>query len=475
MNTKLKLILQAAIMLLTLIMTAWWMGGQTAQGQSLPMLLAVGLLALALLLPSPIRGLYAAYFLLWLIPFGILRLDFPLFRSPLNMVALLTAGLAAARAVVLGRRLPSSPLYVPLGVCLLVLGIYTIAGHGPNTGSYLEIIIKGVWPFFMIVLLVDTPRQARMVLIVGASALLLQALLVLPSQVAQVIAILQGDLPATGSALRVAGAPAEAGGKLPSLLGRFSWQTMTAYALATPVFLALVLAAPRKQVWARRLGMLGFAVLASSVILGGYVMSAVTLVLGVAALLWIIGRSRQWRRGEWLGRAIPILLLVLALIRYTPGGEVALSRTVDFKGDPSISGRLGVVPEVASAFLESPLFGWGWYNRAFYTPGGGFVDVHAGVLFLFASLGLLFMVPLGLLLWQVWGGLARLSRQPLSPLEQALIAGFKGSYILYIAVLILGSRSLGDIGQDFIMWSMIGLATVWSHWLKSGRHDRLVG
>lgn len=434
-------------------------------------LVMIGAAASILLIRAPILGLYASYFILWLMPSGALHLDLPwVFRSPLNVVALVTAFFAFTRFATLRRRIPASSLYLPITVCILLLITYTIVGHGSDTGKYLELMVKALWPFFMVVLLVDTPKQARKLLVVVSALLLLQVLLLLPSQIAQASFILKGYK----TSLRFAGATVERGGVLPSILGRFSWQTVYTYALVSPIFLALYFLVTKSHKRLRNFSLLSFIILALSIVLGGYLRATMALILGTAVILQITPGLIKRRYIRWLINFIIVFWVLYALIRYTPGGEYATSRIAGYRQDASIAMRLEIYGPVWSAFFENPLFGWGLYNEPYQTPRGGLLDGHAGFIFICASFGILFILPLMLLLWRIWTVLDSFSRFPLSPLERALIVGFKGTYIVYIAEFIIEGNGLGVLTNDFIMLTIAGLAVVWAHWFKSGRHNRLL-
>ena len=147
------------------LLCAFWAGREVANESLLPFLVMMGVLAVAILIRTPIWGFYLTYPSIFLLPFEALRFDFPFFNSPADVVSSLTLGIALARFVVQRRRLPSSAPYGPLAACVGLLAAFTAIGHGPDTGWYLSRFVQGLWPLYLVILLVETPRQARNALI----------------------------------------------------------------------------------------------------------------------------------------------------------------------------------------------------------------------------------------------------------------------------------------------------------------------
>jgi O-antigen ligase len=267
----------------------------------------------------------------------------------------------------------------------------------------------------------------------------------------------------------------ERGGVLLCIFGGFSWQTVYTYAMAAPVFLSLYLLAPKSQKALRHFSMVIFVVLAASIILGGYLRGVMALALGVAVVLQTTTGLVKKRYIRWaVGCTIAFLILFL-LMKYTPGGRQAMDRIMRYDEDGSIAVRTGLYGPALAAFFENPLFGWGlYYDEQYQTPNGAFMDGHAGILYIAASLGVVFLLPLILLLWKLWAALSALSSPRLTPIEKALITGFKGVFIVYIAEVIIEGSVFGNIPCDFILWTVAGLVTVWGYWSKRGQYDKFI-
>lgn len=428
-------------------------------------LVIISLVALIILLRTPILGLYISYFILWTIPIGNLRMNLPIFfRTPLNVVCLITAISALARAIKLHRGLMPSRLYTPIIICVTILGMYTFLGHGTDTGNYLELMIKGMWPFFMILLLVDTPKKVRVLLTTAGTAVFIQVFLILPSQIAQVNALRMGH----NVYLRMAGMAVEKGGVLPSVFGGVASQTSYTYALVAPIFLSLYLMIPKKQKWIRRFSILGFVAMSISIMLAGYLRGVLGLCLGAIVVLRMIPHLTNRKSMKWVLNSLIIVMLLTLFFKYTPGGEQATTRITNYGKDSSIVARLWMYGKAWSAFLESPLFGWGFNSNGYVTPGGHLLFGDAGIIFICGSFGILFFLPLCLFLWRVWNLLATLAHFQLATLERALLIGFMGTYIVYVAENIIEGWSFGTLPYDFVMWTIIGLITIWNNKLKTG-------
>lgn len=434
------------------LLCALWAGQEIASGSRLPFLVAFGVLAGAVLVKNPIWGFYLTYPLFFLVPYEALRFDFPFFDSPVEAIALLTLGIALARFVVQRRPLPTGLPYRPLAACAGVLAVFTVIGHGPDTGWYLYRFVQGLWPLYLAILLVETPRQARNVLI---------ALFV--SVVSFVFRYLPTLLSISSNAPQ-----AEA----PFVLARTmtgSWQIYQAIALVLiPLFsLAMFGRQPRLRY------LYGAAVVAGAftVVGGTYLGAMLTFAMGITIVL-LLGTRLGW--AQWRISAIVLVVAVVAVTCLSPPGRFLLNRLLNPWDDPNVSLRLRFIYiEGVQAFLESPLVGWGGYLRTYVTPGGHWLDGHSSFIPAAYQFGLVFIVPLFLVFRQVGQNYRWLLAQPLSHTERVLLVGTLAAFVTYLTFGIF-AMTLFEASQDSVIWLFTGLTVVWRNWLSQGSQSRIV-
>ena len=427
-------------------------GREVASGsQALP-LVTIGLLAAAMLLKNPIWGFYLTYPLFFLVPYAVLRLDLPFFNGPADVVSSLTLGIALARFVVQRRRLPSSALYAPMAVCAGLLAIFAAIGHGPDTGWYLNRFVQGPWPFYLVILLVETPRQARNVLLALFVSVMTYVLRFLPTLLSTSRAALQ-----TGALLSLARGMTGA------------WMTFQVIALALiPLFaLALFSEQPRLRYLCGSIAVVG-----AFVVVGGtYLAAMLTLLIGIVAVLLLAARQgwTPWRMSRML-----LIVAVMAVTLRSPPGQFLLDRLLHPWEDLNISTRLGFSwIEGLRAFLERPLVGWGGHLRSYVTPGGNVLDGHSSFITAAYSFGLVFLAPLFLLFWQVAQNFRRLLARPLARAEKALLVGTLAVLVAYLIIGVIAG-TLFEASQDCVLWSFVGLTVVWRDWLSQGSQSRIV-
>lgn len=435
-------------------------GGMVAQESVLPVLVAIALLGISLFAWSPSLGLCISYPIIFLVPYNVLRIDFPLFHSPLNLVTTLTLAFGIARFVLVQRRsLPRSPVYGPMAVCIIVLVAYAILGHGEAAPFRLLRFVQGMWPFIFMVLLVTTPSQVRYVLIaaigslVALSGLLLSGLVIGGSRLS-LLGIGWGEVRSV-SAYDL-GALAPATSVLNSLNNTF---IIGAIAMVGPVLFSLVMTAnfPHRG----KIALAAFIV-AAAVLLSTFSAGIAGLLVGGLFLLAI-------RRVSPLQYStIAILIAAIALLMtLLPGSTYGIGRLLNPTRDISGTYRLMSIQQGFLAFLESPLVGHGASTLLRNSPKGFLLDRHSSYIPYAFEFGLIFLVPLTWLLVAIGREFVRLMRRVQRPLEKALARGMFASFIAAIAMGFL-TPVLGEPMQDTIFWLFIGISTVWNGWLD---HD----
>jgi hypothetical protein len=452
------------------LLVAFWVGREVASENMLPFLAAIGLLAMGLLVRSPILGLYIAYPLMFLVPFGSLWFDFPVFNSPLDIVITSTVGLAAARLLTRYRRLPTSQLYAPMVACAGVLGLYTAIGYGEVTSFRLYRFVQGLWPFILVVLLVDTPTRMRKVLIAALGSLVILSILWLPGLVAGGrYAAITG---AGAGYIRSLASPEEMSSigltevALASF-GSLGYLTLVAIALAAPVLGSVAFLTTGD--WQRRLGWLGFVLCAGAILLSTYGAAVAALLVGTVVMFllglrYAAAADDQTRRGHRTLRLAAAIALLVGLAFLAPQGLATLNRLANPFEDASASARISALRQGIGAFLSRPLVGYGAFNRPVMTDTGYWLSGHNSYVVAAYEFGLVYIVPLFLLLLRIGQGCQRLIIRTTRSVERALAIGMTASFV---TALITGFLTpvLGEPGQDAVFWFFVGVMTVWNDWL----------
>lgn len=448
-------------------LAALLVGRVTAIGGILPAMLVLGIVSVVTISFRPMIGMYACYVLLLFVPYTDARLDIPVFHSPLQMIALITVAGALLRHGASHRSLPRSRLYLPLG---LVIAVYIMAAavqHGDAPAVRAYDFLAGMWPLVLILLLVDTPRRARNVLLGMLSATVILTVLWLPGLIA---------LSTAGLNARYAVSPgATADTSAVSLLGAvgsLSLQTLVALALATPVLLGIGLSTPRWRVPS----LLGFIVLGVTISAATYASAVAALIVGtittVGLFLLPIGEGRPARiRGALI--ALPVIILLAAIgLSLKPGRDV-LDRLTNPTNDVSGNLRINSLEQGWHAFLEEPLIGQGAYNAYRVTPEGWALAGHNTFGVMAYEYGLLMLVPFLWMLWAMGRELICLLRGATTPVERGLGVGFLASLIAAIVTGFL-TPTFAQVFQDTILWTLIGLAIVWNNWKAADPDARLI-
>lgn len=440
-----------------------------ARGGPFSVLLAFGLVTGLIIANRPAAGLYACYPLLLLVPYNSLRLDVPIFQSPLQLVAGTTLGIAIARQLVEGRPFPKSRLYLPLSICLMVLGTYAIAGHGQVASERFSRFATDLWPLVLIPMLVRTPRQARNVLLALVGSAVALALLWLPG----LLALARSPNPSIVRDI-AAGAVAEPSIDLALLgtTGSLSYLTLVAMALVAPVLLSVAMADRRWRVPSAA----GFGVLALGILASTYAAAVAALAVGtlVTVTLLLVSPIRAERRRTRRILALlplvgPVALLGLAL----PPAQAAIQRLLHPAADLSASERLFALTQGVGAFLTRPLTGYGAFDVAVVTPEGWLLGGHSSFIVMAYEFGLFLLIPFAWALVRLGREYASLLRRAQAPVEKGLTVGLAASFASALVTAFV-TPVFGDVVQDAVIWTFAGLAIVWISWKQRNPQAALV-
>lgn len=462
---RLKLVLAAI-----LVISALRLGSYIAHGDyTIPLLITLGVFALGLLSREPIIGFYLSLVILIIVPYSTLRIPFPLLHSPLSIMVVLTLAFAIMHQVLTRKPLTPSNLYGPMFVWCSLLLVFAIIGHGPAASTRAAWSLGGLWPFFLVLLLVDTPRKARNVLLAFIIPLLIVALAWLPTLLSG-----GGLSRATGidysagtvRSLLTANAPRGGAAILLTYVGGASWQAFSIMAMAWCVLFSIAVFGKKRIRW-----LAGFAavLLLFPILLSTFGNAMLIVALGAAFVLLFGARRLTINR---IGLVLVLLGLLGGLLFFTAGGQNAWQRVVSGK-DPSIQGRKIAWKEGAEAFLSNPIIGWGAYNEEHKTQAGNWLLGHSGFLVSAYEFGLVYIAAIGLLFFTIAVDLFRLAKKRLSSTDRAIVIGIQALFATYIVQFFL-SGSLGIISIDIVFWLFMGLACVWLNWLQSGDEARLV-
>jgi O-antigen ligase len=428
--------------------------------------LVFGIVAVVALSLRPMIGMYACYVLLLIVPYTDQQFEVPVLQSPLQTIAAISVIGALLRYASSRRPMPQSHVYLPLG---LVIGIYILfvaIQHGDVPGVRAYDLLAGLWPLPLILMLVDTPRRARNVLLCILSVAVLLTVIWLPGLIA---VSTEGDYVRS---IVNTGSFDDPGTSLLGTVGSLSVQTLVALALVAPVLLGIGLSTHRWRVTS----FLSFVILGTVIFAATYASAVATLVVGTLATagLYLLrqGNLRVPRlRGALL--AVAIVGIVAGIGLTLKPGQESLRRLTDPVADVSGRGRITSLEQGWHAFLEEPLIGHGAYNAYHITPEGWILGGHNTFGVMAYEYGLVGILPFLWLLWTMAKELLRLFRGAKIPVERGIAAGFVGSFIAAIVTGFL-TPTFAQVFQDTILWTFVGLAIVWNNWRSADTEASLV-
>ena len=432
-----------------------------AAGQLLPEIPTLVIVFLLLpLIPivaqRPIVGYYVFFPVLLLVPYW-MRTPFPFLNSPLEIMAVTTLALAIARFVRLKKSLPGTPLYFPWLLCLMILLAATVTGYGPDSGYLLYRLISGSWTFFLVLLLVETPHQARNVLAMAIGSVCVVAALWLPFMISFTLSQpIRGVL--TSSLLRYYDPTFT--GTLVSWLGVGGVNHVVVVALTIPVLFSLTLSTASSRL--RRLSGLTVIVLVLFLFFALITVPILGAILGIGIVILLELKAARRRT---LSRGLILLLLGGIVLALTPPAQLFwghVRRGFDF---PGVEPRLLLIRSAIQVFLDNPIMGVGGYVSSYWTDDGTFVPSHT---FLFTSAyqyGVVYLAAWLLIFGIVGRQAVWLLRQPLPSPARSVVVGLLASLIVTFCFAIIGSTP-GDIHSSNYFWLFVGLIDTWVRWLR---------
>lgn len=443
----------------------YWVGKGS---YTLPFLLAIGILTLGFLLRQPVLGLYLSLVIMIVVPYGLMRLPFPLLHSPLSIIVTLTLAVGLAKQAYLKEPLPASNLYIPLLVWAAILLVFVLVKHGPDAPTRAASALTGLWPLALVVLLVDTPRKARNVMLAAIVPLLFVAFLWLPALISK------GGLSSSSfgySSSDVRSMFSENAirsnfGGIMAYIGGGSWETFSMMALTWPLLLSLAFFTEKKT---RLLAGLAALLILAVVLLSSFGNALFIVATGTVFVVIFGARNLSPRS---LALVLVVVILFVSIFSFTASGRNMWDRVFSGK-DPSIEGRQEAWSQGAKAFLANPFIGWGAHNDEYQTASGNWLQGHNGFLVAAYEYGLVYLAVIFFLFFIVLTNVLRLGRFKLRRNDQAIVIGIKALVATYILQFFF-SGSLGIVTLDLLFWVFIGLVIVWLTWLKQGEDARLV-
>ena len=423
----------------------------------LPVLAVMALLVAPLLLRD---GLWAYYLTLpILIVFHNLGLSlpFPFLSSPTDLLVTLGVGVGILQMVACRRPLPKTPLYYPMIVFILIaiLQVALIHSGAAVYQTAFEKVIRGMWPFALIILLLRTPRQARYTLVALLGTMLLAVIVWLPGLLWAAVA---GDitlLRATSITFAPDANPA------------LSWsltQGLRTYLFVVPVStlisipMALFVLVPYRRIWSLSAAVLIVMFVVSSSIASGFISLFVSIVVLLAVLIWVRQPPRRRERGIFMLLPALVATMIIAFwlsLQNVPIASQTIYRVLNVSQDASGSARLYVLREAYDVFLASPLFG---------SEGDHWYGGHDSIVTYAANWGLAFSLPYLGALGMALLGFMRLITRCKRTVEQALLIGMFAAISANIAVS-LATPNVLELIADTVVWSMVGLMVVWTSWV----------
>lgn len=455
--------LQIAAIILFSCTIAVGIGVLVVQHSILAGSIALASLLLPLVIMQPVRGLYLIYAMFFLVPFGTFRIEFPLFNSPLDIVATSTAAMAAIRATARRQSIPSSSVYLPLFVCVSVLGVYALIGHGHDATSIFLRFVQGLWPLILVLLLIETPSQAGYVLKVLVSSVTLLAIFWLTTMltVGQERSVVRSiNFQVFGGSIQL------------------EYLTMTAVALVAPVVGSVAFWGWPEWHWPRGLAWISFLLILGFLLLSSYAAPLIGGILGTFSMILLGGivtrKSKQSTKWIYvLGAVITVVGGVWLLLNLVPQVAHTFERFLNPWADLSGRSRLYVYQAGIRAFLASPWVGWGAYFSSNTPPGIPPLGSHSSFLVALSQYGLLFSIPFFITLWGLAQGYWRLLHTVSHSLDRALVIGMFSSFCAAFIVAWF-NPVFGESAQDAVFWLFAGLMIVWTDWSNTRVEARLV-
>lgn len=404
-----------------------------------------------------------------LIIFGNLgiKASFPFVGSPFALLVTFGIGLGVIRTAVTKPPLQRSGLYFPM-LFFLSIAIAQVAlikeGDGIHVNA-LEKLIRGLWPFAMIVLALQTPRQARNVLLVLGGTTLLAFVLWLPGML---YAAFSGDTELLRSAT-----PALTGNPLIDMAFTFGLRTylfVVPFSTLAGITVAFAIYDARYRFWALlALCLIAIYTLSTS-IASSFISLIVSVITTVFFALWLPA-SRENLLSRWK-YFVRVLLLVLVfggigalIIISSPVASAMVERVLNPSDDQSGSSRLYLLNEAFQVVAKNPLFG-AYGDVSWY---GG----HDSLMTYSANWGLVFTVPYLLTLVMVILNCLSIAKRTPRLAERALLIGMASTIAANIVVSIV-TPNLVELFADMVVWTFAALTVIWTNWLNRNPNQPLI-
>jgi len=459
-------LLETIALALIVGLVVYWMAVRVVEGSASAFLAPFAILVL-IIVRRPILGFYIYFFVVILVPYWVRVTWFPLFNSPLDIVALSTLGLAGARFLLLGKTLPRNRLLIPWFLSVGILALHVLFQHGPSSDLLLYRFLQGSVPFVLIVLLLETPRHTRNLLIAGVGAVCVMVFLWLPFMISFYISPWFEARVLGNSLLRACHSfPVPCAGTPASWLGIQGTTPVAVVAMIVPLLFSLTLSWPSTSM--RRLFVLLLIACLVFIAFSTFFIKMGAALLGMAWVVWI-------NRGKISKvRLMGLLILAVPFILLSPGPNIfssGISQTIyQITTD---TGRWGDILTGFQLFLSAPLTGIGGYFATWFTPDGTYLPAHSSLIMNAYKFGLPYMLALVTLFVVAALEVRWLLRQQLTARVRSIVTGFAGGFVVLL-LLSTFNPAFGNITPDNIFWLFMGIASTWAWWLRRSSSARLI-
>ena len=413
-----------------------------------------------IVLTKPEIGIALAFPVLMLIPYGAINLPLPVLDSPLQLVLIATVGAASLRFVTRHKSILRTWIYYPIAICIMLMVASLALGRGADTNLRLYRFLLSLWPFALVVLMVEKPQQARRFLLSALAPVVLLVVLWLP---VMVWFVYTGQSAAGLLRMAYAGTFFEETYPILAFLKPGGVTRSWVVLMVAPILLGVGLLSqdPGRQ----RLGRLLYLLCATYLFMSTFVGSIVGLVFETLLVIVLV---------HWLDRLqvrhfgyLVLLVLVVFLVIVLTGASDEIEKRFRVQLAPEtvagVSGRLGAYESGIRLAMKYPLFGIGAYQYGGGTaPSGESVQGHSfwlPVLYEFGIFYALAWVAIVVMICrQCWNLLNETCHE-----ERAVLVGiFAG--LVTVVLLSAVNPVLSAPGPDVYFWLFAGLVLLWSDW-----------
>ncbi len=417
-----------------------------------------------IVLTRPEVGMALAFPVLMLIPYGSINLPLPVLDSPLQLVLIATMGAASLRFVMRHKPILRTGIYYPIAICIMLMVVNLALGRGPDTNLRLYRFLLSLWPFALVVLMVEKPQQARRFLLSAVVPIALLVVLWLPIMVWFVHT---GQSSAGLARMAKSSSTSTLAVEYPILFFlrpggvTQSWIVLT----VAPIFLGVGLLS--QHLGRQRLARLLYLLCAAYLFLSTFVGSIVGLVFETFLVIVLV----HWMdrlQVRHLGYLALVVLVVFLVIVWTGVSDEIVKRFQIHLAPETVavtSGRLGAYESGIRLAMKYPLFGIGAYQYAgSTTPAGESVQGHSfwlpavyefGIFYALAWVAIVLIICR-----QCWNLLNETCHE-----EKAVLVGIFAGLVTVVLLSAVNSV-LSAPGPDAYFWLFAGLVLLWSDWRK---------